>query len=208
VPFSYLGKEKNTVLSTTHLSENTMVDLFQEAWAFAVVKHEGQSYGSAVEGERVPYITHIGSVIFELQDATREDMNTNTKLNFRLLLNCAALHDVVEDCGVELNELAEKFGADVAAGVSALTKNTGLPKEEQMQDSLNRLLQQPKEVQMVKLADRITNLYAAPHYWSTEKQFAYLQEAELILKILGDAHPVLYKRLLSQMIAYRKAIAN
>jgi (p)ppGpp synthase/HD superfamily hydrolase len=51
----------------------------------------------------------------------------------------------------------------VISGVAALTKDETLPsKQEQMIDSLKRLKFEPKCVQMVKLADRITNLAPAP----------------------------------------------
>ena len=74
------------------------------------------------------------------------------------------------------------FGKDVADGVLALTKNENLPKEDRMRDSLERLLKQPKQVQIVKLADRITNLQAPPHYWTKEKivNYAYLEYSAIL----------------------------
>ena len=89
-----------------------------------------------------------------------------TKLaNPDLAVVCALLHDTVEDTPTPLDEIAAKFGNDVAAGVSALTKNDKLPKPEQMADSLRRIREQPPEIAVVKLADRITNLSEPPHYW-------------------------------------------
>jgi hypothetical protein len=40
-----------------------------------------------------------------------------------------------------------------------ILRNNSLSKEQQMPDSLQRIRQQPKEVWLVKMADRICNLY-------------------------------------------------
>ena len=77
-----------------------------------------------------------------------------------------------------------------------MTKNEKLPtKQEQMQDSLKRLKQQPKCVQMVKLADRITNLAPAPDFWNEAKRKAYVEEAKQILEALKDSNPFLASKL-------------
>ena len=39
-----------------------------------------------------------------------------------------------------------------------------------MKDSIEKLLHKPYEVQMVKLADRITNLGIPPKHWDSENQ--------------------------------------
>lgn len=55
---------------------------------------------------------------------------------------------------------------------------------------------------MVKLADRITNLQAPPHYWKPEKIRAYRAEAVEIHAQLGAACDVLGPRLLDKIAAY------
>jgi len=47
-------------------------------------------------------------------------------------------------------------------GVSALSKDEAVPKEKELEDSLHRIREQPAEILMVKLADRITNLQPPP----------------------------------------------
>jgi (p)ppGpp synthase/HD superfamily hydrolase len=71
-----------------------------------------------------------------------------------------------------------------------------------MADSLHRIRQQPYEIWLVKLADRITNLTEPPHYWSREKKEKYLQEARQIHKALHEASPYLSQRLLEKIAAY------
>ena len=71
-----------------------------------------------------------------------------------------------------------------------------------MKDSLQRIKQQPQEVWMVKMADRITNLYHPPFYWNVEKILRYSQEAKLIHSELKASNHELAKRLLDKIEAY------
>ncbi|WP_395142924.1 HD domain-containing protein [Armatimonas sp.] len=90
-----------------------------------------------------------------------------------LAVLCALLHDTLEDTALAPDVLESVFGPAVLAGVQALTKNDGLPKDQRMADSLRLILAQPPLVAWVKLADRITNLQTPPAHWDTEKIAAY-----------------------------------
>ena len=120
---------------------------------------------------------------------------------------CALLHDTLEDTEVSYSDLSLLFTKTVADGVQALSKNPQLPKAEQMRDSLARIQQQPYEVWLVKLADRINNLQYAPPYWSEAKIQAYKDEAELILQSLGAASAVLSQRLAERIQVYGTELA-
>jgi len=89
--------------------------------------------------------------------------------------------------------------------VSALTKDPSLGKPTAMRDSLNRILRQPAEVAMVKLADRITNLAPPPPQWTAEKVSAYRAEAVLIADTLGAASAGLAARLRQRIERYGRA---
>jgi len=65
----------------------------------------------------------------------------------------AYLHDVVEDTDITLAELAEKFGADIAEDIEALTKR----KNEPYADFIQRLAPRPR-ARKVKMADLRDNL--------------------------------------------------
>lgn len=174
-------------------------DTYYQAWLFAARAHQGQTYAGPEEGERFPYLQHVGTVAMEFLHGAQGDRDCDTNLG----VQCALLHDTIEDTSVTYSQVATEFGEAVAAGVSALSKDPLLPdKPSQMADSLARILKQPREVWMVKLADRITNLSMPPPSWSNDKRRRYQQEAEQILAILGAASPTLAARLRQRIDHY------
>ena len=182
---------------------NWSIDKQQDAWQLATVLHHGQSYGSPNKGERIEYINHIGSVVFEVNNAFKQENGFNEELG----VLCAILHDTIEDTEATYEHIEELFGKQVADGVLALTKNETLEtKEAQMLDSLERIKQQPKEVWSVKMADRICNLYAPPFYWNNEKKEKYIREAQLIHAHLKDGNHYLANRLLEKIECYQRFI--
>lgn len=72
-----------------------------------------------------------------------------------------------------------------------------------MSDSLRRIKRQPREIWMVKLADRMTNLQPPPSYWTTEKRKKYLDQAKLILDELKSGNKFLSSRLNEKIQAYQ-----
>ncbi|MCH8620289.1 HD domain-containing protein [Undibacterium sp. TS12] len=173
-------------------------DIYEKAWVFASRQHNGQSYGGRVAGERVEYINHIGSVAMEIIWALQD----NELADSALAVQCALLHDTIEDTGASHALIQAEFGQAVADGVLALSKNTSLDKVQQMPDSLARIRQQPAEIAMVKMADRITNLYHPPHYWDNQKILSYRDEALVIHAALHEANAALAQRLMQKIEAY------
>lgn len=167
---------------------------YLRAYRFAATAHQGQR----VAGTDFPYLMHFSFVSMEVIAALRDEPGQDGEL----AVQCALLHDVIEDSGVTYEQVAREFGPAIAAGVLALSKDPALPKTEQMADSLRRIRQQPHEVWMVKLADRITNLQPPPAYWTREKIIAYHAEALQILEALGEASPSLAARLRQKIDAY------
>jgi (p)ppGpp synthase/HD superfamily hydrolase len=157
-------------------------DRYVEAMRFAAARHAAQKEPGHAD---LPYLVHVVSVAAEVIAA----LPVTPLADPDLAVTCALLHDTVEDTETTLDELAARFGPAVAAGVAALTKDTALPKPAQMPDSLRRIRAQPPEIAVVKLADRITNLSAPPHYWTKDKCAAYRAEAVTIADSLGHAAP-------------------
>lgn len=173
-------------------------DLYMRAWHFAAARHKDQK----MAGSDLPYITHVGAVAMEvLATIAVEDF-----ANPDLAVACALLHDTIEDTSTTFEEVANEFGVVIAGGVVALSKDKQLPKEEQMADSLRRIQQQPREIWIVKLADRAVNLEPAPAHWPTERRRAYQREASLILEQLGTASASLSARFREKVARYEACI--
>ncbi len=169
-------------------------DTYLRAYHFAAKAHLGQ----LVPGTEISYLMHLSIVSMEVIACLRHEPGHDEDL----AVQCALLHDVIEDTNTTFEQVQAGFGHSVADGVLALTKNSALEKHLQMADSLKRILRQPSAVQVVKLGDRICNLQAPPHYWTREKKQQYREEARQILEALGSASPYLAARLQSKIDAY------
>jgi (p)ppGpp synthase/HD superfamily hydrolase len=180
-------------------------DLYLKAFHVAARAHRWQLYPVARAGvqpaarmpipwgigARIPYIMHLSFVSMEIMAASGAGETFDTDL----ALQCALLHDTLEDTRLRYGQILDQFGEDVALGVLALTVNKRLPRDEQMPECLTRIRQQPREVWMVKLADRITNLQPPPRHWSKGRIRDYHREAGVILDALHEASPFLADRL-------------
>jgi (p)ppGpp synthase/HD superfamily hydrolase len=165
----------------------------------AAARFAARAHGrQTVPGTELPYLLHVTSVAMEVIAALRVEPDHDQEL----AMQCALLHDVVEDTPVTLDAVRTAFGPAVADGVSALSKDPALPKARQLADSLDRIRRQPHEVWMVKLADRITNLQTPPAHWSAEKIATYREEAIQIHASLGAASPALATRIQRKIEGY------
>ncbi|NYT36630.1 bifunctional (p)ppGpp synthetase/guanosine-3',5'-bis(diphosphate) 3'-pyrophosphohydrolase [Allopusillimonas soli] len=146
----------NTIASLAPLSEIISgyldpkdVERVKEAYRFSDQAHLGQFRAS---GE--PYISHPIAVT---------EICAGWKLDADSLM-AALLHDVIEDQDVSKQELAEKFGTDVAEivdGVSKLDRLDFATKAEQQAESFRKmLLAMARDVRviLIKLADRLHNM--------------------------------------------------
>ena len=77
-------------------------DLYLAAWNFAADAHGEQQ----VPGSKRPYLSHIGAVTMEVVAALA--IRTDVE-NPDLCVQCAILHDVVEDTAVTAEDIAEVF---------------------------------------------------------------------------------------------------
>ncbi|MGE5181516.1 MAG: HD domain-containing protein [Acidobacteriota bacterium] len=167
-------------------------DRYVTALRFAAGRHHGQ----LVPGSELPYVVHVTSVAAEVLAAIAVDAVGDPDL----AVACALLHDTIEDTPTTRDELAREFGTAVADGVLALTKDKR--HADPMADSLSRIQAQPREVWIVKLADRITNLATPPRQWTKDKCRAYRAEGLAIADALGRACAALDARLRARADAY------
>ncbi len=177
------------------MQRNWSQDEYVRAYRFAAEAHLGQT----VPGSELPYVAHVTLVSMEVIAALEVESGRDGDLT----VQCALLHDVIEDTAITYERLHSAFGERVAQGVLALSKDKNLDRSLQMQDSLTRIQQQPQEIWMVKLADRISNLEPPPHYWTKKKIAQYRQEAIEIHGALHAASEALATRLLDKIERYK-----
>ncbi|KST63656.1 HD domain-containing protein [Mastigocoleus testarum] len=184
--------------------KNWSQEKYIQAYKFAAHAHQGQN----IPGSDIPYIMHLSFVSMEAIAAlsAEKELSTEKKYDGNLAVQCALLHDTIEDTNITFAEIEAEFGTSVAQGVLALTKDQSIAKHFQMEDSLKRIKQQPPEIWMVKLADRISNLQSPPHYWTKEKKICYREEAISIYETLKDASSFLALRLANKIEDYKAFI--
>lgn len=125
------------------------VNLVRRAYYYAEQAHDGQTRRS---GD--PYIIHPLEVASILADMHMDHQS----------LMAAMLHDVIEDTGIEKQDITEQFGdvvADIVDGVSKLThthfENKTLAQAENFQKMAMAMAKDIRVI-LVKLADRLHNM--------------------------------------------------
>ena len=179
-------------------------NLYIIAYRFAAEAHWKKK--QLVPGTDIPYLMHFSLVAMEVIAALEKESN----LDGNLAVQCALLHDTIEDTDTSYEQLVERFGGAVADGVMALTKDESIgdnlakrnKKELRMADSLEKIRQEPREIWMVKMADRITNLQPPPKDWTQEKIYHYREEAIIIYDRLKEASSYLAARLFKKINDY------
>lgn len=156
-----------------------MTDLVRRAYIFAKEKHKNQILKCQ---PKRPFFDHCIAVYNHLI----RNLPASYKNN-EVLVATALLHDVIEDTDASYEELFKLFGREVANNVLALTKNKKLPHEEQIAESVSRLLESSQEARLVKLADRYINLVDIPPLWTEQKCLDYIKDSRLISEKLGGS---------------------
>ncbi|MEO1575538.1 MAG: bifunctional (p)ppGpp synthetase/guanosine-3',5'-bis(diphosphate) 3'-pyrophosphohydrolase, partial [Pseudomonadota bacterium] len=142
-----LGKAK------TYLPRE-QIEVVRRAYEFGAKAHTGQTRKS---GER--YISHPVAVASILADL---------HLDYESIV-AAILHDVIEDTGISKEEIADKFGREIAElvdGVSKLDQIRFKSKAEAKAESLRKMMlamAQDIRVILLKLADRLHNMRTLGH---------------------------------------------
>jgi len=125
------------------------LDIVREAYLFAETAHTGQTRAS---GE--PYISHSVAVSSILVDLRLDPVT----------IAAALLHDVAEDTGVTLPQVAERFGVEIASLVDGVTKLGQIEwqsREERQAESLRKMflaMANDIRIVLIKLADRLHNM--------------------------------------------------
>lgn len=119
-----------------------------EAVKFAVLKHDGQ-LRKAPTGIKIPYIVHPLEVAEILSEAFILDED---------ILAAAILHDVLEDTDTSEEEILFKFGKEILNIVKENTDDPNLDKLKQKEEQVRKMPHKSLSAQLVKIADRTSNL--------------------------------------------------
>lgn len=123
-----------------------MIPLLKSAFDFAAVAHKDQY--RKYPDVQVPYMSHIAGVAAIL---SRHGFDED-------VVAAGALHDVLEDCGVDFETLRAKFGERVAVLVRHVSEeDKSLSWEERKRAYLEHFAKKPWEAQAITLADKIDN---------------------------------------------------
>ena len=119
--------------------------MIQRAIAFATRAHEGQFR----KGTTSPYIVHpleVGKIVATMTDDEE-------------VISAAILHDTIEDCeGVTQEEICHEFSERVAHLVVQESEDKYRTWIERKGATIEHLRKAPKEVQMIGLADKLSNM--------------------------------------------------
>lgn len=111
------------------------------------------------------------------------------------LIIAALLHDVIEDADVTASEVTELFGADVTSLVLEVTDDKSLPKAERKRLQVVNAPKKSKRAQMIKIADKISNLKtmisSPPAEWTLERRREYFHWAQDVVNGLSSPNPAL-----------------
>lgn len=132
----------------------------RDAMAVACEAHNGQRRRSGEE--YVCHPLHVACILVEM------GMDSDSII-------AALLHDVVEDTGIELEEITARFGNNVALlvdGVTKITKMNFFTREEQQAENVRKMLlamSRDVRVMLIKLADRLHNMRTSDG-WEPQKR--------------------------------------
>ena len=131
-------------------------ELLDRAIQFAVRAHSGMER----RGKGFPYIVHPMEAM-----AIAATMTPDQEV-----LAAAALHDVVEDTDVTLEDLRSLFGDRVALLVDTESDRPGMREDwrARKEDSLRRLAGASRDGKIVALGDKLSNMRAIARDYATE----------------------------------------
>lgn len=121
-------------------------DLLFQAVSFAARAHRHQLR----KDKETPYAAHVMRVALAVRHIFGVDDPR--------VLTAAVLHDTIEDTPTDYDDLAERFGAEIADWVAMLTKEMRLPEAEREAAYHRTLAAAPWQVVVCKLADIYDNL--------------------------------------------------
>ena len=163
--------------ASTYLDDSEILQL-KETIKFSTNAHKEQKRLSGVD-----YITHPLAVAFLL---------TELKMDIQAI-QASLLHDTLEDCGIEPNEIDALFGPEVTSLVEAVTKISAIeltnmnditPESETMKKMFLAMAEDVRVV-IIKIADRLHNMQTL-QFLSKKRQSEISKETMEVFAPLAD----------------------
>lgn len=161
--------------------EHNPLVLIVDALSFAAERHRGQRRKDRAAS---PYINHPIALmrVLTLEGGVQDP----------LVLCAALLHDTIEDTGTSPEEIAVRFGREIAAVVMEVTDDKRLPKAERKRLQIEHAAQVSEPARLVKLADKICNLRdvadSPPADWDLARCQAYFDWASEVVERIRGTH--------------------
>lgn len=105
------------------------------------------------------------------------------------VLSAAVLHDTIEDTTTDYDDLAERFGDQVATWAAALTKDMRMPEPEREVAYREHLAAAPWQVAACKLADIYDNLTDSKNLTPAAREKQVKRSREYLDAIRGKVPP-------------------
>lgn len=172
-------------------------DKYLKALDFALKAYENSS-------EKDSKIAYLTSVTMEIIHATVE--SKFEKRDADIAITCAMLHDLFDETNVSFDEVLDAFDEDISNGVEALSHDKSMNAKDQLGDSVNRLLGESYNVQIVKLASTIISLQKPKDDEDSLVIYNRHKEARFIHSCFKNANMYLAKRLEEKIAMYRTYI--
>lgn len=172
--FNDVSYQRELFVGFINSQEKLTGDVLKKALELAENLHQNQT-----RDDGVSYIIHpIRVALFILRDLKIKDTN---------LIVAALLHDVVEDCGIKLEEIEKLFSKRIANLVDSLTRSrpsgeTEEQKKISKKKELEKIMLADKAVRIIKCSDLLDNMRSWVFISLTapsEKKFSrWIEEAE------------------------------
>ena len=165
-----------------NLDEST--GLFLKAIHFSADRHRDQRRKDV---RHSPYINHPIEVAEKLWEVGG--------VRDHIPLIAAILHDTLEDTETTPDEIRVLFGEKVLSVVLEVTDDKSLPSQARKQLQIEHAPHISSEAKLVKLADKICNLYdlihSPPRLWTLGRRQNYLLWTEQVVAGLRGTNPAL-----------------
>ncbi len=178
------------------LNESSSNDKIDLAIKFATDAHAEQKRKYTFE----PYVTHC----FTVAETVASNNGTSD------MIIAALLHDTIEDTNTTLSDIKSLFGNQIADLVYWLTDTAELKdgnRFHRKEMSRKRLSQAPKNAQLIKLADRLSNIESIIQH---DPKFAkvYIDETLLLLQALTKVKNTSMWKKLKKICSIEKTKTN